>query len=90
MALQSNTLPAMLALTALASLPRPTEDIGPPASFAEWGQPLRAVAGTAARTLTVKVDQPARWVLVAFVELGRSNTCSAMPYRGAFSDIAFR
>ena len=41
----------------------------PPSTFAEWGQPLRAVAGSAARTLTVKVDQPSRWVLVAFVEV---------------------
>ena len=61
-----------------------------PTTFADWGQPLRAVAGIAPHTLSVKVNQPARWVLVAFVELGRSSTCSAMPYRGAFSDIAFR
>jgi serine/threonine-protein kinase len=61
-----------------------------PTTFAGWGPAVRAVAGTAAHTLTVKVEQPARWVLVAFVELGRSGTCSSMPYRGAFSDFNFR
>jgi hypothetical protein len=61
-----------------------------PTTFAGWGPAVRAVAGTAAHTLTVKVEQPARWVLVAFVELGRSGTCSSMPYRGAFSDFTFR
>ena len=60
-----------------------------PTTFDEWGSPLRAVAGTAPRTVTAKVTAPARWALVAFVELGRNSSCSSMPYRGAIADIAF-
>ncbi|MEI8240149.1 MAG: protein kinase [Actinomycetota bacterium] len=61
----------------------------PPGSFADWGRPLHTFGGDTAQTLTQQVTSPARWVLVSFVEIGRSPACSSNPYRGSIQELTF-
>jgi hypothetical protein len=59
----------------------------PPGSFNDWGRPLHTFGGDAAQTITQQLTQPARWVLVSFVEIGRSPACSTNPYRGSIQEL---
>ena len=61
----------------------------PPGSFADWGQPLHTFGGDVAQTITQQVTEPARWVLVSFVEIGRSPACGTNPYRGSIQELSF-
>ncbi len=59
-----------------------------PADFDDWGAPLDTANGQEARTVSVMLTTPARYVLVSFVEVGPDDSCSAdHPYRGAIGDI---
>lgn len=59
-----------------------------PPDFDDWGAPLDTADGQEARTVSVMLTTPARYVLVSFAELGPDDGCSAdHPYRGAIRDI---
>jgi eukaryotic-like serine/threonine-protein kinase len=60
-----------------------------PASVAEWGAALESFNGTEARTVSVPLAAPARWMLVSFLELGTNNDCANNPYRGAIRELTF-
>ncbi|MFZ4719101.1 MAG: hypothetical protein ACOYMR_06735, partial [Ilumatobacteraceae bacterium] len=60
----------------------------PPASFDAWGDPRR-YSGDQADTITVAIEQPARYVLVSFVQLGENNGCTDNPYRGSIRELTF-
>jgi hypothetical protein len=61
----------------------------PPASFADWGTPLGSFNGTEPQTVSTQITDPARWVLVSFVELGRDPSCTSNPYRGSIQELSF-
>lgn len=60
-----------------------------PTTFAAWGAPLQSFDGTATDTLSLTLDQPARYVLVSFIQLGENNDCSNNPYRGSIRELTF-
>lgn len=60
-----------------------------PTTFAAWGAPLQSFDGTEADTLSITLAQPARYVLVSFIELGENNDCSNNPYRGSIRELTF-
>ncbi|MEN9645286.1 MAG: hypothetical protein RL238_1955 [Actinomycetota bacterium] len=60
-----------------------------PTTFAAWGAPLDSFDGTATDTLSLTLAQPARYVLVSFIQLGENNDCSNNPYRGSIRELTF-
>jgi serine/threonine-protein kinase len=60
-----------------------------PATFAEWGGPVKSANGTVPETVSVPITQPGRYVLVSFVELGTNNNCTNNPYRGSIRELTF-
>ena len=60
-----------------------------PTTFAAWGAPLQSFDGTATDTLSLTLAQPARYVLVSFIQLGENNDCSNNPYRGSIRELTF-
>ena len=60
-----------------------------PTSFAAWGQPLTSASDTEPGVVTATLTSPARYILVSFIELGRSSACSSNPYRGEISNLSF-
>ena len=61
----------------------------PPTSFDGWGEPVERFADAEPGTVTAEVSTPARWLLVAFAELGPSSACSDNPYRGTLTELQF-
>jgi serine/threonine-protein kinase len=60
-----------------------------PTTFAAWGSPLQSFDGTETDTLSLTLAQPARYVLVSFIELGENNDCANNPYRGSIRELTF-
>ncbi len=60
-----------------------------PSTFAAWGSPIDRSNGTDPATLSVAVSQPARYLLVSFVELGTNNDCAKNPFRGSIRELTF-
>jgi serine/threonine protein kinase len=60
-----------------------------PTTFAGWGSPLKTFNGSAPAILPVQVSQPARFVLVSFVQLGTNNDCNKNRYRGSIRELTF-
>ena len=60
-----------------------------PASFDGWDSPLSAASDTEPGVITATLSNPARYVLVSFVELGKGSACSSNPYRGDISNLSF-
>ncbi len=60
-----------------------------PSNFDSWGSPVKSANGTETTTLSVSIAQPARYVLVSFVELGTNNDCTKNPFRGSIRELTF-
>jgi eukaryotic-like serine/threonine-protein kinase len=60
-----------------------------PTSYDDWGSPIASASELEAGVVTASLTSPARFVLISFVELGRSADCSSNPYQGRISDISF-
>ena len=60
-----------------------------PVTFAEWGSPVQSLNGTAAATLPVEINQPSRYILISFVELGSNNDCNKNRFRGSIRELTF-
>ena len=58
-----------------------------PTTFAAWGAPLATFDGLQAETITVQLSTPARFVLVAFNELGVDSGCTTNDYRGSIQEM---
>ena len=60
----------------------------PPETFAAWGAPLDEFDGLQADTISVTLATPARYVLVAFNELGDDDGCTNNnDYRGSIQEM---
>ena len=60
-----------------------------PSSFSGFSTAIDSFNGTELTTVSAAVTQPARWLLVSFVELGSNNDCANNPYRGAIRELTF-
>jgi hypothetical protein len=60
-----------------------------PSSFSGFSTAIDSFHGTELTTVSAAVTQPARWLLVSFVELGSNNDCANNPYRGAIRELTF-
>jgi hypothetical protein len=60
-----------------------------PTTFAGWGSPIKTFNGSAPAVLPVQVDQPTRFVLVSFVQLGTNNDCNKNRFRGSIRELTF-
>jgi hypothetical protein len=59
-----------------------------PATFAAWGAPIGQFDGLQAETISVQLSTPARYVLVAFNELGSDAGCTSNnDYRGSIQEM---
>lgn len=59
-----------------------------PATFAAWGSPIGEFDGLQAETISVQLSTPARYVLVAFNELGDDPGCTSNnDYRGSILEM---
>lgn len=59
-----------------------------PATFGAWGAPLDSFDGQQAETVSVQLTTPARYVLVAFNELGVDTGCTTdNDYRGSIQEM---
>ena len=59
-----------------------------PATFAAWGSPIGEFDGLQAETISVQLSTPARYVLVAFNELGEDPGCTSNnDYRGSILEM---
>lgn len=60
----------------------------PPPSFESWGTPVGKFDGLQAETISVQLVTPARFVLVAFNELGVDPGCTQNDYRGSILEMS--
>jgi len=58
-----------------------------PATFSAWGPAVDSFDGLEATTISVQLTTPARYVLVAFNELGVDPGCSTNDYRGSILEM---
>jgi hypothetical protein len=59
-----------------------------PATFDAWASPLDSFDGLEATTISVQLSTPARYVLVAFNELGEDAGCTGNnDYRGSILEM---
>ncbi len=59
-----------------------------PAAFVAWGTPVGEFDGLQAETISVQLTTPARYVLVAFNELGEDSGCTSNnDYRGSIQEM---
>jgi hypothetical protein len=74
--------PSQVRVYAVADGERPT-------SYGAWGEPVERFDSGETGSFDVGVDEPVRWMLVSFVELGDDAGCVQNPYRGAIAEIRF-
>ncbi len=58
-----------------------------PTTFSAWGSPLGSFDGQQAKTISVELSTPTRYVLVAFNELGVDTGCTTNDYRGSIQEM---
>lgn len=62
----------------------------PSGDLAGWGSPVAQESNQRAKTTSIVLNQPGRYLLVMLREVARDKGCnSANPFRGGFSEITF-
>ncbi|MBI4884994.1 MAG: protein kinase [Actinobacteria bacterium] len=61
-----------------------------PTTFDAWGSPVDRRDGLTSETISVELSTAARYVLVAFNELGVDPSCTTNDYRGRIVEMSFR